>query len=71
MCIPDGCFIQFFYLAIHVTLLTAEDNINFTVTGGKYITVRYVECGLVGCVAMYEVCLESTQPYLISREPVM
>jgi hypothetical protein len=33
-------------------MLTAEDNINFTVTGAEYITVSYVDCGLVGCVAM-------------------
>jgi len=49
MCIPDG---RLCYLAIHVVVLTTEDNINFIVTGAEYITVRYVDCGLVGCVAL-------------------
>jgi hypothetical protein len=52
MCIPDGWFIHLCYLAIHTVVLTAEDNINFTVTGAEYITVCYVDCGLVGCVAL-------------------
>jgi hypothetical protein len=52
MCIPDGRFIHLCYLAIHAGMITAEDNINFTVTGAEYITVCYVNCGLVGCVAL-------------------
>jgi hypothetical protein len=51
MCIPDGRFIHLCYLAIHV-VLTAENNINFIVTGAEHITVCYVDCGLVGCVAL-------------------
>jgi hypothetical protein len=33
-------------------MLTAADNINFTVTGAEHITVHYVGCGLAGYVAL-------------------